>query len=116
MENSQSFKTPIVWKEIAPEQYDGLYLGGGHAPGMKQYLESKVLQEKITAFWKLKRPVAAICHGVLLLSRTQDPETGKSVLYEKKTTTLTKQMENIAYMVSRWQYGKLYRTYEVIKY
>ena len=31
-------------------------------------------------FWALGRPVGAICHGVLVLARTPDPATGRSVL------------------------------------
>jgi len=106
------FKKPITWASINPSDYHGLMLCGGHAPGMKQYLESKLLQQQILAFWKLRRPVAAICHGVLLLARVLD-ETGRSVLYEKKTTTLPSYMENFAYYLTKWQYGALYHTYEV---
>ena len=38
---------------------------------MRQYLGSAVLSEKVGAFWRLDRPVGAICHGVLVLARTQ---------------------------------------------
>jgi putative intracellular protease/amidase len=74
MSDSEAFKHPIRWSEINPSDYNGLLLCGGHAPGMKQYLENEELQQKVSAFWCLdnaqnKRPVAAICHGVLLLSR-----------------------------------------------
>jgi putative intracellular protease/amidase len=89
-----------------------LILVGGHAPGMKQYLESQILQKKIADFWELNRPVAAICHGVLLAGRCKD-QSGKSILFNKKTTTLPKYMENLGYYITRWSYGKLYRTYEV---
>lgn len=41
----------------------GLLLPGGHAPGMKQYLGSRLLQRKVAEFWRLERPVGAICHG-----------------------------------------------------
>jgi len=112
MEKSASFQSPIKWADIVPSDYHGLLLAGGHAPRMKQYLESKTLQAKIPEYYNLHRPLAAICHGVLLLARSKD-ETGKSVLYERKTTTLPKFMENMAYALTFWKYGSLYRTYKI---
>ncbi len=37
---------------------------------MRQYLGSAELRDKVAQFWALERPVAAICHGVLVLART----------------------------------------------
>ena len=42
MEEDVSFRQPIKWDDIIAADYDALYLVGGHAPGMKQYLESGV--------------------------------------------------------------------------
>eukprot|EP01114_Cavostelium_apophysatum_P012292 TRINITY_DN2733_c0_g1_i1.p1 TRINITY_DN2733_c0_g1~~TRINITY_DN2733_c0_g1_i1.p1 ORF type:complete len:523 (+),score=135.34 TRINITY_DN2733_c0_g1_i1:56-1624(+) len=112
METSPNFCNPIPWEKVNPSEFDGLLLPGGHAPGMKQYLESQVLQGKIAEFWELKRPVAAICHGVLLLARTKSLHTHQSVLSHRKTTTLPVYLENLGYYLSRWQYGNRYRTYE----
>jgi putative intracellular protease/amidase len=53
---------------------------------MRQYLGSSVLQAVVAEFWLLQRPVAAICHGVLVLARTIDPSTGLSVLADARTT------------------------------
>src|SRR5438128_2378584 len=72
MEADKAFDRPIAWSEIEPKDYDALLLPGGHAPGMKQYLASEVLHDKVAAFAKLGRPVAAICHGVLVLARAKD--------------------------------------------
>jgi len=47
---------------------------------MRQYLGSPVLQAQVARFWALGRPVGAICHGVLVLARTRDAATGRSVL------------------------------------
>src|SRR5436190_11371006 len=80
------FRAPIAWSAIEPAAYDGLLLPGGHAPGMRQYLASGELQAKVAEFWGAGRPVAAICHGVLVLARTNDPATGRSVLAGKRTT------------------------------
>src|SRR5947208_2178082 len=75
-----AYRHPTAWADLRPEEYDGLILPGGHAPGMRQYLDSEVLREKIAAFWSTRRPVGAICHGVLALARTIDPATGRSVI------------------------------------
>ena len=101
----------IEWAAIEPSRYDALVLPGGHAPGMRQYLGSALLQAKAAAFWKLQRPVGAICHGVLVLARSKDPATGQSVLHASRTTSLTKAQERTAYYLSFWKLGRYYRTY-----
>jgi putative intracellular protease/amidase len=112
MTQAPAFARPISWEAIVAEHYDGLLLPGGHAPGMKQYLGSARLQEKVCAFWRTGRPVAAICHGVLVLARTRDPHTGKSVLAGARTTCLPKYMERGAYLMTFWKLGRYYRTYD----
>jgi len=98
------------WADLDVAEFDGLILPGGHAPGMKQYLGSKDVHALIARFWKLDRPVGAICHGVLALARAVD-ETGKSVLRDRKTTCLPKYMERSAYLLTFWKLGRYYRTY-----
>ena len=68
--DAPEFRNPIAWSQIAPDEYDGLILPGGHAPGMRQYLASGLLQHKVASFWSLDRPVGAICHGVIPLARS----------------------------------------------
>jgi putative intracellular protease/amidase len=111
LEASKEFQNPIAWSAIEPTDYDLLVLPGGHAPGMKQYLGSGLLQSKVAAFAATKRPFGAICHGVIVLARATDSDTGKSVLYKRKTTCLPKYMERIAYTLTFWKLGKYYRTY-----
>ncbi len=112
---------------IIPNEYDGtfikvlmynlklsgLFLTGGDGIGMKPYLESHVLQVKISEFWKLNRPVAAIGQGVLLLARSKD-ETGKSVLFERNTTCFPKYMETIANKLMSWKHKEQYALYSVV--
>ena len=105
------FRDPIAWHALDPAAYDGLLLPGGHAPGMRQYLGSAALHEKVAQFWSLQRPVGAICHGVLVLARAKDPATGRSVLAGRKTTCLPKYMERGAYLLTAWRPGRYYRTY-----
>lgn len=111
MAASRELTHPIAWSAIDPEEFDGLILPGGHAPGMKQYLGSSLLQERVCAFWRTGRPVGAICHGVLVLARAKDPATGKSVLHGARTTCLPKYMERGAYLMTFWKLGRYYRTY-----
>jgi len=107
----RSFRAPVAWRDLVPVKFDGLVLPGGHAQGMRQYLESAELQAKVAEFWELSRPVGAICHGVLVLARTKDRESGKSVLARRRTTCLPKYMERAAYMLTSWKLGGYYRTY-----
>ncbi|MGW4245710.1 type 1 glutamine amidotransferase domain-containing protein [Nocardia sp. NPDC004722] len=108
---SPEFRATTAWSDLEVEQFDGLVLPGGHAPGMRQYLGSEVLHEQIAKFWALERPVGAICHGVLVLARAQDPATGRSVLADRRTTCLPKYMERSAYFLTAWRLGRYYRTY-----
>ncbi|MFF1813997.1 type 1 glutamine amidotransferase domain-containing protein [Streptomyces sp. NPDC058251] len=105
------FRATVSWADVDVEEYDGLLLPGGHAPGMRQYLGSAVLRERIARFWALERPVGAICHGVLVLARARDAATGRSVLAGRRTTCLPKYMERTAYFTTAWRLGRYYRTY-----
>lgn len=111
MLDSDAFGAPLAWAELTPADFDGLVLAGGHAPGMRQYLGSVDLQRQVAAFWSLDRPIGAICHGVLVLARTVDPATGRSVLATARTTCLPKYMERSAYLATAWRRGRYYRTY-----
>lgn len=107
---SREFQAPIAWEDIRPGDFDALVLPGGHAPGMRQYLGSELLQDRVRAFWALERPVGAICHGVLVLARTRDAN-GRSVLHGHRTTCLPAYMERTAYWLTAWKLGRYYRTY-----
>jgi putative intracellular protease/amidase len=112
LQSDPAYAKPVSWETLDVEGFDALLLPGGHAPGMKQYLGSEALQREIARFWATGKPVAAICHGVLPLARSLDPETGKSVLSGKKTTCLPKYMERSAYFLTAWKLGRYYRTYD----
>ena len=111
LEADPAFRAPVSWASLRPRDFDGLILPGGHAPGMRQYLGSPVLQSVVGEFWRTGRPVGAICHGVLVLARTLDPSTGRSVLHDRRTTCLPKSMERSAYLATGWRLGRYYRTY-----
>jgi putative intracellular protease/amidase len=111
MIGTDPYRGPVAWDAIVPAAYDALVLPGGHAPGMRQYLGNTALQRRVGELWALHRPVGAICHGVLVLARTVDPATGRSVLAGRTTTCLPRYMERSAYFATAWKLGRYYRTY-----
>ncbi len=111
MESDEEFRAPLAWADVRVDEYDGLILPGGHAPGMRQYLDSGGLRQKVAEYWALDRPVGAICHGVLVLARTRDPRSGRNLLYGRNTTCLPRYMERSAYLLTAWRLGRYYRTY-----
>ena len=110
MQASKAFQHPIPYREINAGNFDALLLPGGHAPGMKTYLESEILQTRVADFFAGGKPVAAICHGVLLAARSR-AASGESVLFGRRTTALTKRMEMNAWLLSCAWLGNYYRTY-----
>jgi protease I len=110
MSASEEFKRPIKWGDIDPTNFDGLVLPGGHARGMREYLESSALQRCTSKFFELSKPVGAICHGVVLASRSQTSEN-RSVLFGRKTTALLASQELIAWLLTCIWLGNYYRTY-----
>ena len=115
MEKSESFCNPLKYIDVNENDFDAILLPGGHDKGVKEYLESKILQQLIVSFFKAKKPVAAVCHGVLLAARSIDANTGKSVIYNYKTTSLLKSQELLAYNLTRLWLKDYYLTYPGIK-
>ena len=114
MVKDSAFNAPLRWDAINPAHFDGLLLPGGHcARGMREYLESPLLQASIAAFFTADKPVAAICHGVLLVARSLGVD-GRSVLHGRRTTALTWALEKSAWSLTRvtrfWD-PDYYRTY-----
>lgn len=108
---SPAFRAPLRYDALDPEKGDALHLAGGHAKGMRQYIESVVLRDRVAAFVRSGKPFGAICHGTLVLARTIDAATGKSVLHGLRTTCLPKYMERTAWLLTAWKLGDYYRTY-----
>lgn len=114
MIQTPAFRGPERWDALEADRYDALLLPGGHcARGMKPYLESEILQQLVADFFAAGKPVAAICHGVLLAARSTRGD-GKSVLHGRKTTALTWRQERAASglaHVGRFWDRNYYRTY-----
>jgi len=110
MVRSEEFLHPIAYRDIRPDAVDALILPGGHAPGMRPYLESTQLQAVVAELFERSRPVGAICHGVLIAARARRTD-GKSVLYGRKTTALPKTMELVGWLLTCVYLGRYFRTY-----
>ncbi|HRO48495.1 DJ-1/PfpI family protein [Agriterribacter sp.] len=61
-----NFQLNKTFSEVNPEDYDGLYICGGRAPEYIR-LNKKVL-EITRYFFDAGKPVAAICHGIQILT------------------------------------------------
>jgi putative intracellular protease/amidase len=110
MEKSPEFAKPVAWSTCDASAFDALFLAGGHAQGMKQYLGSETVQQLTVAFFAAQKPIAAICHGVLVAARAKRAD-GTSVLHGRRTTCLPKYMERSAFLATFWRRGRYYRTY-----
>lgn len=92
-------------------ELDGVVLPGGHAPGMKVYLEAQEVQRLVGRAVAAELPVGAICHGVIVMARSRHPDSGRSVLHGRTTTALLQQQEMAAWWLTRAWLGDYYRTY-----
>src|SRR6185436_6652388 len=110
LERAPAFTSPRTWASCSVDEFDALFLAGGHAPGMRQYLGSAVVQQLTAAFFATGKPIAAICHGVLVAARARGDD-GRSPLHGLRTTCLPKYMERSAYLATFWRRGRYYRTY-----
>ena len=116
LEREAAFLRPHRFSDVSAAQFDALLLPGGHGKGMRPYLENTSLQALVASFFDGGKPVAAVCHGVVLAARSISARTGKSVLHGRKTTALTWKLERSAWDLTRflarfWDAG-YYRTYE----
>ena len=111
MDAHDSFCRPLKYTDAQAEDFDALFLPGGHDKGVREYLESEVLQALVADFFGAEKPVGAICHGVVLAARSMNPETGKSVIHDYKTTALLKSQELSAYKMTRLWLKDYYLTY-----
>jgi putative intracellular protease/amidase len=107
------YARPMTWADAAAWDADGVVFPGGHAAGVKPYLESRAVQKIALEAHRRGAVIGAICHGVLVLARTTDPHTGRSLLDGKTVTALTKSLERSALWLTFWRVGRRFRTYPV---
>ena len=111
MEHDAAYRAPIRYRDIEVDSFDALHLAGGHAPGMRPYLESEILQARAVEFFAKQKIVSAICHGPIVLARAKDPTTNRSVLHGRRMTALTKMLERSGWLLTMWTLGNHFRTY-----
>jgi putative intracellular protease/amidase len=111
MRSDPAFNAPLAYADVDPKEVQGLLIPGGHAAGMRTMLESADAQRIVREAFAAGKPVAAVCHGVLLLARTKDAATGRSVLHGRRTTALPAWMELSAWAMTLLWLGRYYRTY-----
>jgi putative intracellular protease/amidase len=111
MAASPAFLEPIALETVDPSDFDAVHLTGGHAPGMRPYLESEPLQRLVGTYLAESKPVGAICHGVLVVARAKDPSSGEPALRGRKTTALLRSQELTGWALTGLWLGPYYRTY-----
>ena len=114
MVKNEDFCNPMKYIDVREKDFDAIFLPGGHEKSIKEYLESKILQTLIVDFFKVNKPIGAICHGVVLVARSINPDTKKSVIHNYNTTALLKSQELLAYNLTRLWLKDYYLTYPEI--
>lgn len=104
MVSSAAYQKPLAWKDAKATDYAAVHFPGGHAAGMRPYLESAEVQRIAREAFAANQPVSAICHGVVPLARAD-------VLKGRKTTALTGRMEGLSITLTKSRLGNHYRTY-----
>ncbi len=130
MTQSEEFRHPISWSDISEieSQLDAIFIPGGHysgeygvgekkvvdgTNGIRQLLESRELQKLIVKMHHEGKILSGICHGVLLLGRSIDPGTGKSILTNRTVTALPALSEKLAISATKKTLGRYYKTYDI---
>lgn len=105
------FRQPMSYQQLDVTLFDGVVFPGGHDKSIKPYLESERLRDFVRQLFPVVGvdaviPVAAICHGVLVLARTKNSQN-VSVVNGKKLTSLPWSFEHKA-----WQLGNVVRFWD----
>ncbi|MCP4638922.1 MAG: DJ-1/PfpI family protein [bacterium] len=56
----------VAFRDVNPEEYAGMFVSGGRAPEYLRYDED--LMRITQHFFKAKKPVAVVCHGIEIVS------------------------------------------------
>ncbi|KAL9118529.1 MAG: hypothetical protein Q9187_004920 [Circinaria calcarea] len=117
MKADEPINEPLKWTDpgFTLDPYDLLFFPGGHEKGVRQVIENPVLRRLLVEYFpQTRKPsqksVAAICHGVLVLSEATF-EDGKSILHDVTTTTLPGAFETTAFWGTKFFLGDYYKTY-----
>lgn len=77
--------------EVNAEDFDAVFYPGGHGP-LWDLNKDRASIGLIEAFWKSKKPVAAVCHAPSVLLNARD-ENGNPIVKDRKVTGFTNDEE-----------------------
>lgn len=80
-------KHAIPLKEINVDEFDAVFLPGGHGP-MWDLANNDVLKALLEAFYKQQKPMGFVCHGVVGLVSLQN-EKGEPLVKGRKLTSFS---------------------------
>jgi putative intracellular protease/amidase len=117
MSTTPEFQKPLSWSspDFNLDSYNLVFLPGGHEKGVRQLIDSPIIHKHLASYFPAttkpsSRTVAAVCHGVMVLSQTEGAD-GKSVIHECVTTALPARFEQVAFWGTRAFLGDYYKTY-----
>ncbi|KAF4635703.1 hypothetical protein G7Y89_g2396 [Cudoniella acicularis] len=117
MSGTPEFRQPLSWSaaDFTLDPYNLIFLPGGHDKGVQQVIDSPIIHKHLASYFPTTRKpsirsVAAVCHGVMVLSKTDDAN-GKSIIHECITTALPTRFEQVAFWGTRAFLGDYYKTY-----
>ena len=119
LSSADAFTSPLSWTDstFSLNPYDLVFLPGGHEKSIRQIIEDVKVQEHLANYVpETRKPgrksLAAICHGVQVLSAASNGE-GKSVIHDLETTALPSRMEGLAFWGTRMMLGDYVGRYAV---
>ncbi|ORY60986.1 class I glutamine amidotransferase-like protein [Pseudomassariella vexata] len=117
MSQSDEMQNPLSWSAsgFSLESFDLVFFPGGHEKSVRKIIDSLDVHELMADYFpKTKKPgkkaVAAVCHGVMVLSESKDA-AGNSVIRDCVTTALPARFEQVAFWGTRAFLGDYYKTY-----
>lgn len=113
---STEYQHPLAWTSanFSLNEFSLVFLpGGGNDRGLRQLIDSPVVQRLVVEYVPLtekpsNKAIGAMCRGVLVLAASKD-EHGKSVLYERTTTALPSKFESSIFLATRAFIGDHYK-------
>lgn len=110
-------QTPLSWSTpgFSLEPFDLILFPGGHDKGVRQVIDSPIVHKLVVDYFPLtkkpgKKVVAAVCHGVMVLSESKNAR-GDSAIRDCTTTALPAFFEKFAFWGTRAFLGDYYKTY-----
>jgi putative intracellular protease/amidase len=117
MTTTPEFLHPSSWSspDFSLNSYNLIFLPGGHEKSVRQLIDSPIMHKHLAAYFAdtikpSTKTVAAVCHGVMVLSETMGAD-GKSIIHECDTTALPGKFEQVAFWGTRVFLGDYYKTY-----